>query len=162
MIDLNQSLRPTMVSRSKGFTNALYPYDHSAMTTIHASKLTTFSVTPDGTKVSIGVCDDRGENSALVLPVSCLQALVMTLPDMAQQALRRKYGDPQIRLVFPVESWTLETGEGAERLILTFATGDGFRASFALFADELVKIVGTALAGEEVAVPKSEIAAIVN
>jgi len=67
---------------------------------------------------------------------------------MARQALQRQYSDPQLRLVFPVENSTLETSE-AERLILTFTTADGFCASFALFPDELVKMVGTALTGEE-------------
>jgi hypothetical protein len=126
------------------------------MTTIHANKLTTFSVAADGASVSIGVADDQGESSALVLPTSCLQALVMTLPEMARQALQRKYSDPQLRLVFPVENWTLETTGAADRLILTFTTQDGFCASFALFPDELVKMVGTALTGDEadVAAPK--------
>jgi len=119
------------------------------MTTIHANKLTTFSVAADGGSVSIGVADERGENSALVLPTACLQALVMTLPEMACKALQRQYCDPQVRLVFPVEKWTLETSNGADRLILTFTTPDGFCASFALFAGELVKMVDTALTGEE-------------
>lgn len=116
------------------------------MATILANRLTTFSVASDGASVSIGVADERGEDSALVLPTSCLQALVMTLPEMAQQALRRQYSDNQVRLVFPVENWQIETAEAADRLILTFATADGFRASFALFLEELVDIAGTALA----------------
>jgi hypothetical protein len=73
----------------------------------------------------------------------------MTLPEMARQALQRKYSDPQLRLVFPVENWTLETTGAADRLILTLSTQDGFCASFALFPDELVKMVGTALTGDE-------------
>lgn len=119
------------------------------MTTIRANKLTTFAVAPDGATVSIGVADERGAKSALILPTSCLQALVMTLPEMAQQALKRKYGDPHIRLVFPVENWTLETSGQGNRLILTLVTADGFCVSFALFVDELVSMVGTALTGKD-------------
>jgi hypothetical protein len=126
------------------------------MGTIHATALTTFTVAPDGASVSIGVADAAGETSALVLPASCLQSLVMTLPEMAQQALRRKYANPALRLVFPVESWRLETSGSAERLILTFVTADGFRASFALFAAELAEITATAVAGEAVALPDAE------
>jgi hypothetical protein len=118
------------------------------MATIRATALTTFALTPDGGSVSIGVADDHGEDSALVLPTSCLQALVMTLPEMAQQALCRKYGDPALRLVFPVQDWTVETTEKADRLILTFATSDGFRASFALFLHDLAEIANAALTGE--------------
>jgi hypothetical protein len=132
------------------------------MATIRANNLTTFSVAADGATVSIGVADDRGEASALVLPTSCLQALVMTLPEMAQQALQRKYSDAQVRLVFPVENWTLETGGSADRLILTFATADGFRASFALFLDELVNMVGTALTGKTAAGLEPETTILVN
>src|SRR5215467_6200678 len=118
------------------------------MATIRAMGLTTFAVATDGGSVSIGVADEYGEASALVLPTSCLQAMVMTLPEMAQQALRRKYADPAVRLVFPVNDWTIETTEQSNRLILTFVTSDGFRASFALFAEELAKILDTALTAE--------------
>ena len=132
------------------------------MATIRANRLTTFSVASDGATVSIGVADERGEDSALVLPTSCLQALVMTLPEMAQQALQRKYSDDQVRLVFPVENWKLETSEAADRLILTFATADGFRASFALFLEELVNMAGTALAGKDAAGPEAKPPGLAN
>jgi hypothetical protein len=121
------------------------------MATIRATGLTTFAITPDGGSVSIGVADECGEASALVLPTACLQALVMTLPEMAQQALRRKYQDPGVRLVFPVTGWTIETAAEADRLILTLATADGFSASFALFLHELAEIVDTALTGDATA-----------
>ena len=120
------------------------------MTTIRANKLTTFAVAPDGQSVSIGVADEKGTPCALVLPAECLQALVLTLPEMALQSLRRQHSDPNLRLVFPVEKWTVETSTGAERLILTFGTGDGFQASFAVFAEELVEIARTAVSGEEI------------
>ena len=119
------------------------------MITIRANRLTTFSVAADGGSVSIGVADETGAPCALMLPSECLQALVMSLPEMAAQTLRRKHDDPNLRLVFPVENWAVETSTEARRLILTFATADGFRASFALFADELLEIASTALGGEE-------------
>ena len=132
------------------------------MTTIRANKLTTFSVAQDGATVSIGVTDEHGAASALVLPASCLHALVLTLPEMAQQALQRKYSDTQVRLVFPVENWKIETSEAADRLILTFATADGFRASFALFLEELVDMAGTALAGKNASSLEAEAPGLVN
>jgi hypothetical protein len=119
------------------------------MTTIRAHRLTTFSVAADGASVSIGVADESGRPSALVLPSECLQALVMTLPEMASQSLRRRHGDPDLRLVFPVENWAIETSTEARRLIVTFSTCDGFQASFALFADELLRMATSALGGEE-------------
>jgi hypothetical protein len=119
------------------------------VTTIRAHRLTTFSVAADGASVSIGVADESGTPCALVLPSECLQALVMTLPEMASQSLRRRHRDPDLRLVFPVESWAVETSTEAQRLILTFSTSDGFQASFALFAGELLRMATTALGGEE-------------
>jgi hypothetical protein len=86
----------------------------------------------------------------------------MTLPEMAQQALRRKHSDAQIRLVFPVENWALERSDAADRLILTFSTPDGFRASFALFLDELVDMVGTALSDKDVTGTEPETTARAN
>lgn len=74
----------------------------------------------------------------------------MTLPEMANQSLCRMHGEPNVRLVFPVENWTVESSTAADRLILTLVTGDGFRASFALFTEELVEMANTALTGEEV------------
>lgn len=121
------------------------------MKTIRASRLTTFSVAADGASVSIGVADDAGAPCALELPASCLQALLMTLPEMASQSLRRKHRNPKTRLVFSVASWTIESSTDAHRLILTLGTPDGFRASFALSAEELAQIASTALTGEEAA-----------
>lgn len=120
------------------------------MTTIRANKLTTFAVAPDGNSVSIGVANETGAPCALVLPAECLQALVITLPEMAIQSLRRQHRDPNLRLVFPVENWTVETSTREDLLILTFATGGGFQASFALFAAELVEMARTATCGEEI------------
>lgn len=121
------------------------------MTVIHADKLTTFSIAADGASVSIGVADESGSPCALVLPAECLRALVMTLPEMARQSLRRKYGDPRLRLVFPVEKWKVESSTEADRLILTFATADGFEASFALFPAELAQMADAVQGGNEIA-----------
>ncbi len=131
-------------------------HEYSEMTTIRAHRLTTFSVAADGASVSIGVADESGRPCALVLPSECLQALVMTLPEMASQSLRRRHRDPNLRLVFPVETWAVETSAEAERLIVTFSTADGFRASFALFADELVRMASTALNGDEAIAPPDD------
>ncbi len=120
------------------------------MTKLFASKLTTFSVAADGATVSIGVADLNGAPAVLVLPAACLQALVMTLPEMANEALRCKSGDTQLRLVFPLADWTLEKVTDSDRLILSLVTTDGFRASFALSVDELARMAGTALSGEAV------------
>ena len=123
------------------------------MVDLAAKALTTFSVAADGGSASLGFTDEAGDASTLVLPSACLEALVMTLPDIAQQALRRKSGDPRKRLVFPLAEWMLERIEGSDALILTIATPEQFRVSFAASRDALVEIAACALVHEEAPPP---------
>jgi len=60
----------------------------------------------------------------------------MTLPDMAQRALRRQDNDESLRLVFPVGHWRLEQATSPGHLMLTLLTTDGFSVCFALRHDE--------------------------
>lgn len=119
------------------------------MPSLRASALTSFAVEPDGNTVAMGVLDEFGRPATFFLPVECLQALVMTLPEMLQQALRRKFGDARFRLVFPVDRWNLEKAGGSDLLILTFLTPDHFRVSFSVSREELAAIAETAIAGVE-------------
>ena len=93
---------------------------------IEAEALTTFEVTSDGSRVRVNVQALDGSAAALVLPTTCLQQLVMTLPDMAQRALRRQDNDESLRLVFPVGHWRLEQATSPGHLMLTLLTTDGF------------------------------------
>jgi hypothetical protein len=121
------------------------------MARLRANRLTTFSVAADGDSASIGFAEDSGEASSLVLPTSCVHALIMTLPEIAQQALRRRAGDERLRLVFPVAHWALERIANSQRLILTFSTPDEFRVSFSMSQEDLDQIAATALADEALA-----------
>jgi hypothetical protein len=110
------------------------------MTTIHAKRLTTFSVAADGTTIAIGVADEEDQAGALVLPADCLRALVMTLPEMMRRALRLQHDDPSLRLVYSVAEWEIERSTQRETFIVTLATSDGFHVSFAMTPDDLCKI----------------------
>lgn len=107
------------------------------MAILNASRLTTCSVAADGTGVAIGVADEDGRESALVLPTECLKALIMTLPDMMRRALRLQHRDPSLRLVYPVASWEIELSAQPGTFILTLRTADNFHVSFALAASDL-------------------------
>src|SRR5262245_43925640 len=107
------------------------------MTVINGAALTTFAVSPDGSMISINVTDENSNPGSLVLPADCLRSLIMSLPEMMQQALRRRYQDPSLRLVYPLGNWSLEASTEPGKLILTLSTGDGFAVSFAVTADEL-------------------------
>ena len=107
------------------------------MTVLRAARLTTFSVSDDGTSIAFGVADEAGEEGALVLPAECLKALMMTLPEMMRRALRHQHRDASLRLVYPIGSWEIETSTEPGTLIMTLRTPDGFDVSFALEAKQL-------------------------
>jgi hypothetical protein len=110
------------------------------MTTIRAKHLTTFSVAADGARVAIGVVDEEGQAGTLMLPVECLRAAMMTLPEMMRQALRLQHGDSSLRLVYPVSGWEVEQSTQLDTFIVTLRTPDGFHVSFAMTANDLREI----------------------
>ena len=107
------------------------------MTILHASRLTSCAVAADGTGVAIGVADQEGRESALLLPTECLKALILTLPDMMRRALQLQHGDPSLRLVYPAAGWEIERSTQPGTFILTLRTPDNFHVSFALGAMDL-------------------------
>jgi hypothetical protein len=77
-----------------------------------------------------------GRPASVTLPVECLNSLLMTLPRLLEQALKTRYRDDSLKLVYPTSGWTLETAVGSNQLILTLNTPDGFRVSFALSPED--------------------------
>jgi|SoiMethySBSTD1v2_1073268.scaffolds.fasta_scaffold266416_2 hypothetical protein len=125
------------------------------MTVINGVTLTNFVVSPDGSMISINVIDENSEPGSLILPSESLQSLIMSMPEMMQQALRRRYRDPSLRLVYPLGNWHLETSTEPGKLILTLSTSDGFAVSFAVTAGELRQFANTAKRARRVRVPRS-------
>jgi hypothetical protein len=103
------------------------------MKVIEAETLTTFEVAQDGARVRFNCKDADGGAVCLSLPVDSMMQMVMTLPRIARQALRRHHGDDSLRLVYPAGSWLIE-GDIAqpETLIVTLSTVDGFEVSFSI------------------------------
>jgi hypothetical protein len=60
------------------------------------------------------------------------QAVVMTLPHLLTQALRKITGTDTARYVFPLGAWWIETAGEKDNVIATFATDEGFEVSFAI------------------------------
>jgi hypothetical protein len=123
------------------------------MTVINGITLTTFEVASDGSMVSINVTDASSRPGALVLPSECLQVMIMSLPEMMQQALRRRYRDPSLRLVYPMADWRVEASTEPGKVILTLATRDGFAVSFVLAAQQLERIAAAGQSARHVATP---------
>lgn len=118
-------------------------------TTIRADALTTYDVSPDGTRVRFHVRNADGGTAALELPAECLNQLLMTLPRIIQTAMRRNEGGDSLRLVYPMDDFRLELGEvdpqGARQYILTLRTGGTFGISFALPAAQLAVLAQTVI-----------------
>jgi len=114
------------------------------MTVINGTTLTTFEVAADGSTVSIHVAEHDSKPGSLVLPSECIQAMIMTLPEMMRQALQRRYRDPSLRLVYPADHLHVECSTEPGKLILTLTSGNGFAVSFAVDARQIAVIANAA------------------
>ena len=94
--------------------------------------LTTCQVDPTGAAVRLNFESVDGQPASLTLPADCLRALLMTLPHLTAKALRAKYRDDTLKVVYPVGDWSLHMASDGVHRILTLATPDGFEVSFAL------------------------------
>lgn len=110
-------------------------------TIIQAQDLTTFTVSPDGSRVRFNVRDAQGGSGALELPSSSLNQLLATLPRIIEQTLRQQFQDHTLRVTYPIEGFRLDLGEldprGVRQYILTLRTGGEFEISFASPASQL-------------------------
>jgi hypothetical protein len=101
-------------------------------TPIHGEKLTTWSVLPGGTQISLDFVAYDGGTHRIVLPVDTLSGLMMTLPRMLQSALDERFPDGALRVVQRLGKWQLEQPAIDDGLILKLGTTDGFEVAFAL------------------------------
>jgi hypothetical protein len=110
------------------------------MSDLKVTSLTTFAVAPDGQSVSMHVRDATDKPAVFELPTTCLNELLMTLPQMLTTAMRRQTQDDSLRLVHDVGYFQVERIAGDPRFILTLETSDGFEVSFAIARAHLVDI----------------------
>ena len=111
------------------------------MADIIGKSLTTFDVAPDGTFFRMNFVDVGGRPTTVALPAECLGELLMTIPRIITEAMRAKYSDSSLRLVYPLGDWQVETAANDGRLILTLKTTDGFQVAFAVGRDDLQAMV---------------------
>jgi hypothetical protein len=102
-----------------------------------AQKLTTFAVADDGTHLHMNFACRNGDQVSLSLPTEGLQGLMMTFPRMMSQALRARYHDEKLRLVYPVDNIRIELAADPKTVIVTLGTADGFEVSFALTRQQM-------------------------
>ncbi len=93
--------------------------------------LTTCDTGEDGTAVRLNFIDENGHPVSVEFPFAQAQSVVMTLPGLLAQALRRKTNSDVSRFVFGLGRWSLESTD-KECVIMTLATEDGFEVSFGI------------------------------
>ncbi len=103
---------------------------------INGKALTTCQVDSAGEAFRLNFESADGQAASLTLPSECLKALLMTLPRLTAQALRAKYRDETLKVVYPVGDWSLHLASDGVHRILTLGTPDGFEVSFALQDDD--------------------------
>jgi hypothetical protein len=79
----------------------------------------------------------------LTLPLSCVTALLISLPAIQARALQALYQDPALRMVYPARAWKLESSSDPQCVILTLTTPDGFRVSFGLNPNAILDMAQT-------------------
>ena len=96
-----------------------------------------------------------GQPASVTLPVECENSLLMTLPGLLEQALKTKYRDDSLKLVYPTGGWSLEAADGSAGFILTLNTVDGFKVSFALSPEDAQGLANSLGEADAAPVPTS-------
>jgi hypothetical protein len=109
---------------------------------IEVQRLINFETATDGTAVKLIVRDVANRTVGIILTIETLSALLMTLPAMASNAVKRAHNDPSMRITYPLREFEIELGPDDLR-ILTIGTPDGFTVSFSL-TEELSQELGRA------------------
>ena len=99
---------------------------------IDSVELTTCSVAADGETMELGLVDRAGTAVCLRLPFEQAEAIVMTLPTLLADALKRRTGKKEARYVFGLGEWSIEDCTEHGWFIVTLKTTDGFAVSFAI------------------------------
>jgi len=92
---------------------------------IEVRRLINFETAADGTAVRLLVEDIAGRTIAIIITIETLSALLMTLPRMASNAIKRAHNDSAMRITYPATNFQIELSPGNVR-ILTIGTPDGF------------------------------------
>lgn len=99
---------------------------------IRSSKLTTCRVASDGSSVGLEFLDQSGATVTVELPLEQAEAVVMTLPHLLGQAVKRKTGTQEARYVFDLHEWAIESAKDQQCLIATLKTANGFEVCFGI------------------------------
>src|SRR5262249_11826264 len=105
--------------------------------------MTTYEVTADGSWFRLYFRRASGATASITLPTECLNQLVMPMPCIAAEALRKRYPNAAMRLVYPLGDWVLARTEDDSQLILTLKTPNGFQVAFGVAASDVGRMTST-------------------
>jgi hypothetical protein len=111
---------------------------------VEAVGLNGYRLADNGSAAELALADASGVEVGVTIPQEGVASLIVTLPTILDQLVRRSQPDAQARFVFGTTDCRLELGSDGGSLILTLETPDRFRMSFALGA-ELARGIGRAL-----------------
>jgi hypothetical protein len=114
--------------------------------TLVIAELTSCDISRDGRVIRLSVRDGGGRPLDLQISAEEAGSLAMTLPKLLSAALKARYRDPSIRLVFPLVDYDLEGAAGSDDRILSLKTCEGFEVSFSISPSTLSqigKLIGT-------------------
>jgi hypothetical protein len=98
---------------------------------LEVRSLVGFETATDGTAVKLFVEDVAGRDICIVMKIETLTALLVTLPKMASNIIKRWQSDPTTRVTYPLTDFRIELSED-DRRILTLGTLEGFTIPFSL------------------------------
>ena len=101
--------------------------------TVLIQHLRRFETDEDGTTTNVVVTDLVGRELTLAFPIEVVSSLMMTLPRMIDRIVKRRGADQ--RVVYPLDSHTLEVAKDGSTRIMTLRTRDGFEVAFTLNPD---------------------------
>jgi hypothetical protein len=117
-------------------------------------EMNSVDVSGDGNRFRISFRCHDGRLGSLDLPAECLNALIMTLPRLVTRALRARYQDESLRLVYPASNIRIEQSSDPKIIIATLATRDGFEVSFGLTKQDMKVFTDAAALVNTVHLPK--------
>src|SRR5262245_4258918 len=85
------------------------PGEH-ARVLVEAVGLNSYRVAEDGRSAELALADASGVEVAVIVPQEGIALLILTLPTIMDQLVRRSHPDPEARFVFGTADWRLELG----------------------------------------------------
>jgi hypothetical protein len=99
-----------------------------------------FEASADGTSVQLIAVEGHGTSIAINFTVTCLSQLMLTLPKMIDAVVQQRGNDPGLRVVYPLDTLTVELAGDRRTRILTLKTPDDFAIAFTARADKYAEV----------------------